>query len=181
MNEETICPHCGAQTPNFNFCANCGKPIEDLSSETGPETTDSQEEILIATIKALDASKRKFIGEPKNIFFTNHYMVEYKGSRFDYSEHITNLEKGGLLMLEDINEKIDLKSELESLPDPKVIAYSEIEKAEFYVSRGNVFLEITAASFTPKYSLASKKYADQFREKLRNLLEPKIGDRFIVK
>ncbi|AXV39613.1 MAG: hypothetical protein CIT02_04450 [Methanobacterium sp. BAmetb5] len=92
-----------------------------------------------------------------------------------------SLEYGGDLIQEEINEKIDIKKLKHETPDLKIIPYTEIEKAEFEVTRFAVYLEIKAPSFTPKYVLGAKKYGDQFQVILRSLLEPKIGDRFIVK
>lgn len=181
MNEEIFCPYCGAKTPNFNFCANCGKSLKDLEDENPLESSVNSEEIIIAALTASDSSKSRFRGKPKNLFFTTNYILEDEGSSVGIFGNTMDMEYGGDLIQEEINEKIDIKEIQQENPNLKVIPYSEIEKAEFQVTRFLVYLEIKAPSFTPKYVLGAKKYGDQFLDKIRNFLEPKIGDRFIVK
>jgi len=182
MSDVIVCPHCGAETPNFNFCANCGKPLKDLDDEKPPESSSSTEEIITAALTTSDTSKSRFGGgKPKNIFFTTNYILEDEGSNIGVFGNSMSMEYGGDLIQEEINEKIDINEIQQENPNLKIIPYSEIEKAEFQVTRFLVYLEIKAPSFTPKYVLGAKKYGDQFLDKIRNLLEPKIGDRFIVK
>lgn len=181
IDEEIFCPHCGSKTPNFNFCANCGESLKDFEFDK-PSQNSSSEEIIIAAITTSDTSQSRFGGgKPKNVFFTTNYLLEDEGSRIGSLGNTMSLEFGGDLILEEINEKIDINKLKHETSGLKVIPYTEIEKAEFEVTRFAVYLEIKAPSFTPKYVLGAKKYGDQFQHKLRSLLEPKIGDRFIVK
>ena len=175
--EEIYCPHCGHRTPSFNFCANCGKPLHQCN-ESANNSFDSPE-FIIAAIKTSDSSRMKD-GEPKNVLFTTNYLIEFDGSKDEFIHHIMNMSSGGQI-IEDVNKKIDLNTDLKALPNPKVIAYYEIEKAELYSTFLITYLEITSTSFTPRYNLGAKKYRKQFEDKLRNLLEPKIGYKFIMK
>lgn len=190
-NEEIICPHCGSETPNFNFCSNCGNPLKDLEKgsqlkdiEDGNplESSVDSEEIIIAALTTSDTSKSRFGGgKTKHLFFTTNYLLEDEGSNIGFLGNTMSMEQGGDLIQEGINEKIDIKQIQQERPNLKVIPYTEIEKAQFEITRFVVNLEIKAPSFTPKYVLGAKKYGDQFQDKIRSLLEPKIGDRFIVK
>ena len=121
------------------------------------------------------------VGETKHLFFTTNYLLEDEGSNIGFLGSTMSMELDGDLIQEGINEKIDIKQIQQERPNLKVIPYAEIEKAQFEVTRFVVNLEIKAPSFTPKYVLGAKKYADQFQDKIRSLLEPKIGDRFIIK
>ena len=181
IDEEIFCPHCGSKTPAFNFCANCGNSLKDIEFEKTFESSDP-EEIIIAAITTSDTSQSRFGGgKPKNVFFTTNYLLEDEESRIGSLGNTMSLEYGGDLIKEEINEKIDINKLKQEMPDLKVIPYTEIEKTEFEVTRFAVYLKIKAPSFTPNYVLGAKKYSDQFQDKLRSLLEPKIGDRFIVK
>lgn len=180
-NEEIYCPHCGTKTPNFNYCANCGEQIKDFYIEKTLDTAVSSEEIIIAALTATDMGASKFRGKAKNVFFTTNYILEDEASGLGFFGNAMSFEVGGDLMQENVNEKIDINEIRQEKPDLKIIPYAEIEKAEVYVTRFNTYLEIKALSFTPKYVLGAKKYGDQFLNKIRSILEPKIGDRFIVK
>ena len=58
-----------------------------------------------------------------------------------------NMSSGGQI-IEDINKKIDLSTDLKALPNPRVIAYYEIEKAELYSNFLITYLEITSTSLS---------------------------------
>lgn len=180
-DDEIICPYCGSLTPNYNFCANCGKSLKDMEV-LKPVESSTSEEIIIAALTASDTSKSRFGGgKTKNIFFTTNYILEDEGSNVGFLGNSMGLELGGDLFQEEVNEKIDINELKQEMPNLKVIPYTEIEKAQFEVTRFAVYLEIKAPSFTPKYVLGAKKYGDEFQDKIRSLLEPKIGDRFMVK
>ncbi len=181
INKEIICPYCGSRTPNFNFCANCGQSLQDIDKEK-PENSEYCEEIIKAALTVSETSKSRWGGQTKNIFFTTNYILEDKGASTGFFGATMSMEENGVEFLdEEINEKIDINQIQQEHHDLKLIPYSEIEKAEFYITRWNTYLKIKTPFYSPQYLLGAKKYSEAFLKKIISLLEPKIGDKFHIK
>lgn len=181
MNDDEIfCPYCGSKTPKVNFCANCGHQIKDIDIESTEDPASVEEAITVA-LTVTDMSKSKFRGEVKNIFFSTNYLLEDESSRVDYLGNVVSTDYGYGDINQVIYEAIDIQEIKQERPYLNIFPYTEIEKAEFYTTRWNTYLEIEAPLFTRKYILGAEKFHELFFKKISNILQPKMGDRFVVK
>ena len=179
-DEEIICPYCGSKTPKVNYCANCGNRIKEYVTGSNEDPL-SQEEAIKAALTVSDISKSSLRGHPKHIFLSTNYLIEEEASSADFLGNVMSMEYGSGDVKAEVYEAIDIEELRQEEPYLKIIPYTGIEKAELRTSRWNTYLEIESPSFTRKYILGAEKFHDLLFEKISKILQPKMGERFVVK